>query len=61
MMAPSPTIPTTTPAAMPAVLGLLFSLGAVDGVVVGDMGPAVAVVVDDGFADDVDELETGGT
>jgi hypothetical protein len=45
---------------MPAVLGLLVSLGAVDGVVVGDVGTGVDVEVDDGFADDDDELETGG-
>jgi hypothetical protein len=60
-MAPSPTIPTTTPAAIPAVLGLLSSLGgSIDCVEVGAAtGAAEVGVADDGFADE--ELDDRGS
>jgi hypothetical protein len=52
-MAERPTIPTTTPAAMPAVLGLLSSLaGAADALTVGVLTGAADVAVADGFADE---------
>jgi hypothetical protein len=52
-------MPTTTPAAMPAVLGLLSSLaGAADALAVGVLtGTAEVAVAIDGFADE--ELTTG--
>jgi hypothetical protein len=54
-------MPTTTPAAIPAVLGLLGSsfCGAFDGVEDGvTAATAEVAAADEGFADD-DELETG--